>query len=118
MLDAVQVQDCKNKQIEQSRAFARSYYNKRLSFCPQRGVWQTTPLSRRLLQRTVRILLECILDEHTFRKTVQLFHLCVMYLNMRHRIYSFRACADHYTETFSGGVEIIKIYTFLGIATN
>ena len=27
MLDAVQVQDCKNKQIEQSRAFARSYYS-------------------------------------------------------------------------------------------
>ena len=26
MLDAVQVQDCKNKQIEQSRAFAQSYY--------------------------------------------------------------------------------------------
>ena len=26
MLDAVQVQDCKNKQIEQSQAFARSYY--------------------------------------------------------------------------------------------
>ena len=26
MLDVVQVQDCKNKQIEQSRAFARSYY--------------------------------------------------------------------------------------------
>ena len=26
MLDAVQVQDCKNKQIEQSRAFARHYY--------------------------------------------------------------------------------------------
>ena len=26
MLDAVQVQDCKNKQIEQSRAFARLYY--------------------------------------------------------------------------------------------
>ena len=27
MLDIVQVQDCKNKQIEQSRAFARSYYS-------------------------------------------------------------------------------------------
>ena len=27
MLDAVQVQDCKNKQIKQSRAFARSYYS-------------------------------------------------------------------------------------------
>ena len=26
MLDAVQVQDCKNKKIEESRAFARSYY--------------------------------------------------------------------------------------------
>ena len=26
MLDAVQVQDCKNKQIEQSRAFAQLYY--------------------------------------------------------------------------------------------
>ena len=26
MLDTVQVQDCKNQQIEQSRAFARSYY--------------------------------------------------------------------------------------------
>ena len=26
MLDAVQVQDCKNKLIEQSQAFARSYY--------------------------------------------------------------------------------------------
>ena len=26
MLDTVQVQDCKNKQIEQSRAFARHYY--------------------------------------------------------------------------------------------
>ena len=28
MLDTVQVQDCKNKQIEQSQAFARSYYIK------------------------------------------------------------------------------------------
>ena len=27
MLDSIQVQDCKNKQIEQSRAFAQSYYS-------------------------------------------------------------------------------------------
>ena len=27
MLDSIQVQDCKNKQIEQSQAFARSYYS-------------------------------------------------------------------------------------------
>ena len=38
MLDAVQVQDCKNKQIEQSRAFARSYYNK-YQYCDQEKVW-------------------------------------------------------------------------------
>ena len=29
---AIQVQDCKNKQIEQSRAFARSYYIVLLNF--------------------------------------------------------------------------------------
>ena len=67
---------------------------------------------------------------------MKLSRLCVIYFNMRHRIYSFlarvpgltyalqycvwraefsdysfRACADQYTETFSGGAEIIEIAT-------
>ena len=47
MLDTVQVQVCKNKQIEQSRAFAQSYYMDQLyvSVCTLRMVQPITQRS-------------------------------------------------------------------------
>ena len=59
MLDAIQVQDCKNKQIEQSRAFAQSYYSWFLyghlkQFTGKSGLSSNQPLSTVLRALSVK----------------------------------------------------------------